>query len=179
MQVWTAEVYHALRHVATLTQRTSLYGSLIHVLQAVERSNLQLPRDSSVAVPQGQRPIPKGGSPRKDNNDGLPELNSSFHKCCMVMVVSNGLTSTLIWSKFPGGACSQTPLQMLYAICAQVDACYTHHTNPHSLCMGSKFTWMTAHPEASFTWTLRSTASSAMHIWGKKICAILHLSICA
>ena len=33
-------------------------------------------------------------------------------------------------------------------------------------CIGSKFTWMSAHTIASFVWSLRSTPSSAMHIWG-------------
>ena len=31
-------------------------------------------------------------------------------------------------------------------------------------CIGSKFTWMSAHPGASFAWRLRSTTSSAMRI---------------
>ena len=39
-------------------------------------------------------------------------------------------------------------------------------------CIGSKFTWMSAHPGASFAWSWRSTASSAMQIWGKKLCLI-------
>ena len=30
----------------------------------------------------------------------LPELHSSWHKCCIVMVVSDGLGSTFIWSTF-------------------------------------------------------------------------------
>ena len=41
-------------------------------------------------------------------------------------------------------------------------------------CIGSKFTQMRAHTGASFTWSLRSTASSAVHIWGKKLRVILH-----
>ena len=32
-----------------------------------------------------------------------------------------------------------------------------------------KFTWTHTHPRARFVWVLRSTASSTMHIWGKKI----------
>jgi len=33
---------------------------------------------------------------------------------------------------------------------------------------------MSAHPGASFTWNLRNTVASAMHIGGKKLCVILH-----
>ena len=36
------------------------------------------------------------------------------------------------------------------------------------------FTRMSAHPWASFAWSLRSTASSAVHICGKKLRVILH-----
>ena len=39
--------------------------------------------------------------------------------------------------------------------------------------VGSKFT-QSAHPGASFAWCLRSTATSTMHIWGKKLRVILH-----
>ena len=46
-------------------------------------------------------------------NDQSPELQSSCHKFCVVMVVSDSLRSTLVWSKnFPGGACHQTPLNV-------------------------------------------------------------------
>ena len=51
----------------------------------------------------------------------LAELLSSYHKFCVFTVISDGLRSTLIWSKFqnfPGGACPQTPLQR-YALYAQ------------------------------------------------------------
>ena len=41
-------------------------------------------------------------------------------------------------------------------------------------CIGSKFTWMSPHPRMSFVWSLRSTATSAMHISGKKLWVILH-----
>ena len=33
---------------------------------------------------------------------------------------------------------------------------------------------MSTHPGASITWSLRSRASSAMHIWGKKLRVIFH-----
>ena len=35
----------------------------------------------------------------------------------------------------------------------------------------SKFTWMSAHPGASavYSWSLKSTTTSAMHSWGKKL----------
>ena len=46
---------------------------------------------------------------------------------------------------------------------------------PYTFCpisrRGSKFTWISAHPGASFTWSLRITASALyMHIWGEKLC---------
>ena len=41
-------------------------------------------------------------------------------------------------------------------------------------CTWSKFTLVSAHPGARFMWSLRSTASTAMHTWGKKLCVILH-----
>ena len=46
--------------------------------------------------------------------------------------------------------------------------------------IGSKSIWMSDHPGASFTWSLRSTASSAMHIWDTKLWVILHrrLQLC-
>ena len=56
----------------------------------------------------------------------------------------------------------------------------THsHKSAHPLrfgpisCIGSKFNRMSAHPGASFMWSLRTTASSTMHIWSKKLCVIL------
>ena len=41
-------------------------------------------------------------------------------------------------------------------------------------CIGSKFTRMSAHHGASFAWSLKSTASSAMRISGKKLRVVLH-----
>ena len=41
-------------------------------------------------------------------------------------------------------------------------------------CIGSKFTWMSAHPGVSFAWSLRTIASSAMRISSKKRRVILH-----
>ena len=60
---------------------------------SIKHSNLQLPRDSSVAVPHIQRLIPKG---RKRPYDESPEL---------------------LFQNFPRGVCPQTPLERypLYA----------------------------------------------------------------
>ena len=44
----------------------------------IEHSNLQFPRDNSVAVPQMQRLIPKGRSFEKQPCDESPELHSNF-----------------------------------------------------------------------------------------------------
>ena len=60
------------------------------------------PWDSSVAVSHIQRLIPKGKGQRgseKRPYDESPELQSSCQPFCVVMVVSDGLRSTLIWSK--------------------------------------------------------------------------------
>ena len=46
-------------------------------------------------------------------------------------------------------------------------------------CIGSKFTWMSAHPGASFAWCLRRTSLSTMRISGKKLRVILHQGIFA
>ena len=80
----------------------------------IKHSNLQLPRDSSVAVSHIQRLIPKGRGSEKWPYDESPKLQSSCHKLCMVMVVSDGLRSTLIWSKFKKfswGSMPPDPLQ--------------------------------------------------------------------
>ena len=56
--------------------------------------------------------IPKGRGSKKRPYDESPRLQSTCHKFCVVMVVYDGLRSTLIWSKFrnfSGGACPQTP----------------------------------------------------------------------
>ena len=71
-----------------------------------KQSTIQLPRDiSSVAVAILQRLIPKGRGSEKRPYDESLVLQSSCHKFCVVMVVSDGLRSTLIWPKsknFPG-----------------------------------------------------------------------------
>ena len=55
----------------------------------------------------------------------------------MVVVVSDGLRSTLTWCKFSLGSMPQTPLEdcALYNFRTQTTVCYAHHTNPHSICM--------------------------------------------
>ena len=53
-----------------------------------------------MAVPHIQRLIQKGRGSEKRPYGESPELQSSCHKFCVVMVVSNGLRSTLIWSTF-------------------------------------------------------------------------------
>ena len=100
-----------------------------HVLQTWSTSNLQLPTDSSVAVPQIQRLILKGRGFEKWPYNESPELHSSCHKFCVLMVVSDCLRSILIWCKFQiftKRACPQTPLErcalcmhrQLFTICA-------------------------------------------------------------
>jgi len=61
----------------------------------------------------------KGRGSEKRPYNKLPELHFSWHKCCVVMVVFDGLRSTLIWPKFqnfPGGACPPDPPRMLCAL---------------------------------------------------------------
>ena len=59
-----------------------------------------------------QRLILKRKGSKKWPYDESPELHSSCHKCWVVMVVSDGLRSTLRWSKFlifPWETCSHLP----------------------------------------------------------------------
>jgi len=39
-------------------------------------------------------------------------------------------------------------------------------------CMGSKFTQMSTHLEASFVWSLKSKTTSTLCIWSKQLCVI-------
>ena len=95
---------------------------------------LHLPWDSSVAAPQIQRLIPKGRGSEKPLYDQSPQLYSSCHIFCMVMVLSNGLRRTLICSKFHiflGEHPYNTALnkhRQLHTMCATP-------INPHSRCM--------------------------------------------
>ena len=83
--------------------------------------------------------------------DESPELHSSCN-FCVVMVVSNGLRSTLIWSKFqtfPRRTCPQTPLEHC-TIRSQSTAHYMHHSNPHSMRMPTFFNlWIPIHATTS------------------------------
>ena len=116
-QVQNAEVYRALS-ARSYSDAAHISLSITASCPAnIKHSNLQLPRDSSVAVPHIQRLIPKGRGSEKQPYDESPELLSSCHKFCVFIVVSDGLRSTLIWSKFSGGECPQTPLQC-YALYA-------------------------------------------------------------
>ena len=64
-----------LEYVATPTQRTSPYESLLHVLQN-KHLNLHLPRDSSLpSVPQIQKLILNKRDSEKRPYDELPELH--------------------------------------------------------------------------------------------------------
>ena len=94
----------------------------------------------SVAVPHIQRLIQKGRGSEKRPYGESPELQSSCHKFCVVMVVSNGLRSTLIWSKFekfPGGACPQTPLERcaLYVQKKKIARAAWQHNPPPTPCV--------------------------------------------
>ena len=60
---------------------------------AAPKSSLQ---ETAVAVPHIQWLIPKGRDSDKRPYNELPKLQSSCHKFCVVMVVSDGLRSTLI-----------------------------------------------------------------------------------
>ena len=106
----TQRVTTRLAHVATPTISLSITASCP---ANIKHSNLQLPRDSSVAVPHIQRLIPrKEGAPRNDHTmNGLSYCPATIKSCVFIMV-SDGLRSTLTWSKFnmlpdpPGTLCT-------------------------------------------------------------------------
>ena len=70
--------------------------------------------------------------------DELPELQFSCHKFCMVMVVSESLRSTLVWSKFSWERMSpDPPRRTLCVIWVKKDArcaCRTAASNPLYVC---------------------------------------------
>ena len=108
-QALNAEVTALLAHVASQTQHTSPYKSAASCPVNIKHSNLQLPRNSGGTT---KWLIPKGRGSETRPYDESPK--SSCHKFCVVMMVSNGFRSTLMWPKFknfPGGAFPQTPLQ--------------------------------------------------------------------
>ena len=118
-----------LAHVATPMQCISLYESLLHVLQTQSTQICRSQEASSVAVSQIQKLIPKGRGSERRQIDDSPELRSSCHKLCVVMVVSDGLRSTLIWSNFPLGSKPPDPLTMLHALHAHTTLHCARHTN--------------------------------------------------
>ena len=104
----------------------------------IKHSNLQLPRDSSVAVAHIQRLIPKGRGSKKQPYDELPELQSSCHKFCVVMVVSDGLRSTLIWSKcknFPREHAPRPPWNVVRYTRTQKNCARRMAAPPPTLCV--------------------------------------------
>ena len=94
-QALNAEVYCTLRACSYSGPSAHLYMN--HCFMSCKHESAA-PLDTSVAVSHIQRLIPKGKwFPPCDES---PELQSSCQTFCMVMVVSDGLRSTLISSKF-------------------------------------------------------------------------------
>ena len=91
-----------------------------------------------------------------------PVAITAPHKFCVVMVVSDGLKSTLIygliWKNFPGSACPQTPLGY-----TAKNKCALHaphgRTNPHSMCAPPFFNlWIRPHARLSWISFIRGQA---------------------
>ena len=119
-QALNAEVTALLAHVASQTQHTSPYKSAASCPVNIKHSNLQLPRNSGGTT---QWLIPKRRGSETRPYDESPK--SSCHKFCVVMMVSDGFRSTLMWPKFknfPGGTFPQTPLQR-FALYARAKSC--------------------------------------------------------
>ena len=117
-KIWRFTAHFA--HIATLTQHTPLHEALLACSPNIKHSNLQLPRDSSVAVPKIQWLILRGRGFEKWPYNESFELHSSCHKFC---VVNGGLRLPQKHSHMVKiFQCPQTPLEhcalQLWAICA-------------------------------------------------------------
>ena len=120
-QALNAEVYRALRACSySDTAHISIWIT-VSCPANIKHSNLQLRRTVLWQCLTYKGWFQREEGSEKRPYDESPRLQSSCHKFCVVMVVSDGFRSTLIWSKFknfPGGACPQTPLERcaLYVI---------------------------------------------------------------
>ena len=119
-----------LAHVATQTQYTSLYESLLHPPANIKHSNLQLPSDNSVALSQIQRLILKGRCSEKRPYNKLPDLDSIAIN--LAWLRSPSASEALI---FLGEDAPRSPPRTLCAIHTQTTVHYACHINPHSICM--------------------------------------------
>ena len=127
-QAQNTEVYRVLR--------ARSYSNAVHISLSItascpaniKHSNLQLPRDSSVAVPRIQGWFRKEGAPRNDH---------TMSYCPAAITFSDGLRSTLIWSKFqnfPEGACPRPPQNtMHYTHTETACAAWLHQKKKHCI----------------------------------------------
>ena len=135
------------------------------------------------AAPKLKRQFCGSASNTKADSKGKGLWETTIRRIAWVytpvaVVVSDGLRSTLTWSKFqnfPGGACSQTPLQDcacsiyiasfsgFWATLLRATYCkrriregrgmrLARHTNPHSVCMPPPFfnLWIHSCPRNAF-----------------------------
>ena len=100
-QAWNMEVYHAL---CTLS-----YSNAAHI--NIKHSNFQAPKRQFCGNTSNTRLIPKWRGSEKWLYDESP---SCGHEFGMIMVVSDGLRSTLVWSKFSQGSMPSDPLRTLH-----------------------------------------------------------------
>ena len=126
---WESAKRGGLRRAQLLRRSAHHYIASVWITAScpanINHSNWQLPRDSSVAVPQMQRLTPK----ERGSEKRPCKSHSSCHKVWVVMVVSDGLRSTLIImvqiSTFSRGSKPPDPLQC-FVLC-------TCHTSPNSI----------------------------------------------
>ena len=109
-------------------QHTSLYESSTVLCPANKKHlNLQLPRDSSVAVPQIQRLIPKGWDHTMNRLNYTPV---TIHFAWLLWIP----TVLLNFKNFSWGCMLLDP-KTLCTMHKQTTVCYTCPTTSHSLCM--------------------------------------------
>ena len=114
-QAQNAEVYRALS--------ARSYSDAAHISLSITAScpaNIKHSNCSYKETVLWQCLSTKADSERKRPYVESPELMSSCYKFCVFTVVSDGLRTTLTWSKFqnfPGGACPPDPLER-YALYA-------------------------------------------------------------
>ena len=112
-----------------------------------------------------QRLILKGRGSEKWPYNESPELQSNFHKFCVVMVVSDSLTGTLIWWKFSWGAYPWIPLQHCVLYVQKKFACCMATPTP-TLCVPPPFFNLWIHLwyyPSNYLWLSGSSLCFTMH----------------
>ena len=151
-QAVNTEVTTHLAHIATQTQRTSLYNSLLYVCPAnIKHSNLQIPKDSGGSTLHTKADS-KGRCSKEQPYDESPKLQSSCHKFCVLMVVFDGLRNILLYnlnSKFFLGEWALRYIRTQ----KQCTGCVCHMAAPNPLYVCTPFFNVWIHPWVLYIWT--------------------------